>query len=75
MARLLGAGFAESGGGSWRREDKRYGQDVLMPKGATSVAGPGRSLLSNWWSTRICLGNGRAYQKSGEVDDPNGDPK
>jgi ribonuclease R len=53
-------------------EDKRYGQDVLIPKGATSVAKPGQVVVVELVEPPALFGQpvGRIKEVLGEVDDP-----
>ena len=61
-------------GGVWlvAPEDKRYGQDVLIPKGATSVAKPGQVVVVELVEPPALFGQpvGRIKEVLGEVDDP-----
>ena len=61
-------------GGVWlvAPEDKRYGQDVLIPKGATSVAKPGQVVVVELVEPPALYGQpvGRIKEVLGEVDDP-----
>ena len=60
-------------GGVWlvAPEDKRYGQDVLIPKGATSVAKPGQVVVVELIEPPALYGQpvGRIKEVLGEVDD------
>lgn len=53
-------------------EDKRYGQDVLIPKGATSVAKVGQVVVVELVEPPALFGQpvGRIKEVLGEVDDP-----
>jgi ribonuclease R len=53
-------------------EDKRYGQDVLIPKGATSAAKPGQVVVVELVEPPALFGQpvGRIKEVLGEVDDP-----
>jgi ribonuclease R len=53
-------------------EDKRYGQDVLIPKGATSVAKAGQVVVVELVEPPALFGQpvGRIKEVLGEVDDP-----
>jgi ribonuclease R len=61
-------------GGVWlvAPEDKRYGQDVLIPKGATSVARTGQVVVVELVEPPALFGQpvGRIKEVLGEVDDP-----
>jgi len=61
-------------GGSWlvAPEDKRYGQDVLIPKGATGQAKPGQVVVVELTEPPALYGQpvGRVKEVLGEVDDP-----
>ncbi len=61
-------------GGVWlvAPEDKRYGQDVLIPKGATSVAKAGQVVVVELVEPPALFGQpvGRIKEVLGEVDDP-----
>ncbi|HVE52377.1 MAG TPA: ribonuclease R, partial [Ramlibacter sp.] len=53
-------------------EDKRYGQDVLIPKGATGTAKPGQVVVVELTEPPSLYGQpvGRVKEVLGEVDDP-----
>ena len=53
-------------------EDKRYGQDVLIPKGATGNARPGQVVVVALTEPPALYGQpvGRVVEVLGEVDDP-----
>ena len=61
-------------GGVWlvAPEDKRYGQDVLIPKGATGRALPGQVVVVELTEPPSLYGQpvGRIKEVLGEVDDP-----
>ena len=61
-------------GGVWlvAPEDKRYGQDVLIPKGATGTAKPGQVVVVELVEPPALYGQpvGRVKEVLGEVDDP-----
>jgi len=61
-------------GGVWlvAPEDKRYGQDVLIPKGATGQALPGQVVVVELTEPPSLYGQpvGRVKEVLGEVDDP-----
>ena len=61
-------------GGVWlvAPEDKRYGQDVLIPKGATGQAKPGEVVVTELTESPSLYGQpvGRVVEVLGEVDDP-----
>jgi ribonuclease R len=61
-------------GGIWlvAPEDKRYGQDVLVPKGATGGASPGQVVVTELTEPPALHGQpvGRVVEVLGEVDDP-----
>ena len=61
-------------GGVWlvAPEDKRYGQDVLLPKGATGQAQPGQVVVVELTEPPALFGQpvGRVKEVLGEVDDP-----
>ncbi|OYU44365.1 MAG: ribonuclease R, partial [Burkholderiales bacterium PBB4] len=61
-------------GGVWlvAPEDKRYGHDVLIPKGATSVAKAGQVVVVQLVEPPALFGQpvGRIKEVLGEVDDP-----
>ena len=61
-------------GGAWlvAPEDKRYGQDVLIPKGALATAKPGQVVVVELTEMPALYGQpvGRICEVLGEVDDP-----
>ncbi len=61
-------------GGVWlvAPEDKRYGQDVLIPKGAMGVAKPGQVVVVELTEPPALYGQpvGRVKEVLGEIDDP-----
>jgi ribonuclease R len=61
-------------GGLWlvAPEDKRYGQDVLIPKGATGAAKPGQVVVVELTEPPALYGQpvGRVKEVLGEIDDP-----
>jgi ribonuclease R len=61
-------------GGLWlvAPEDKRYGQDVLIPKGATGDAKPGQVVVVALTEPPALFGQpvGRVKEVLGEIDDP-----
>ena len=61
-------------GGLWlvAPEDKRYGQDVLIPKGATGNAKPGQVVVVELTEPPALYGQpvGRVKEVLGEIDDP-----
>ena len=61
-------------GGVWlvAPEDKRYGQDVLIPKGATGTAKPGQVVVVELVEPPALFGQpvGRVKEVLGEIDDP-----
>jgi ribonuclease R len=61
-------------GGAWlvAPEDKRYGQDVLIPRGATASAQPGQVVVVELTEPPALFGQpvGRVCEVLGEVDDP-----
>ena len=61
-------------GGLWlvAPEDKRYGQDVMIPKGATGTAKPGQVVVVELTEPPALFGQpvGRVKEVLGEVDDP-----
>jgi ribonuclease R len=61
-------------GGVWlvAPEDKRYGQDVLIPKGATAQAKPGQVVVVELTEPPALYGQpvGRVREVLGEIDDP-----
>lgn len=61
-------------GGVWlvAPEDKRYGQDVLIPKGATGAAQPGQVVVVELTEPPALYGQpvGRVKEVLGDIDDP-----
>jgi ribonuclease R len=61
-------------GGVWlvAPEDKRYGQDVLIPKGATGSAKPGQVVVVELTEPPALFGQpvGRVSEVLGDIDDP-----
>jgi ribonuclease R len=61
-------------GGVWlvAPEDKRYGQDVLIPRGATGAAKPGQVVVVELTEPPALYGQpvGRVKEVLGEIDDP-----
>jgi len=53
-------------------EDKRYGQDVMIPKGATGTAKPGQVVVVELTEPPALFGQpvGRVKEVLGEIDDP-----
>ncbi len=69
---LIGRLLQESGVWLVAPEDKRYGQDVLIPKGATGSAKPGQVVVVELTEPPALFGQpvGRIKEVLGEVDDP-----
>jgi ribonuclease R len=69
---IIGRLLQESGVWLVAPEDKRYGQDVLIPKGATSVAKVGQVVVVELVEPPALFGQpvGRIKEVLGEVDDP-----
>ena len=69
---IIGRLLHESGVWLVAPEDKRYGQDVLIPKGATSVAKAGQVVVVELVEPPALYGQpvGRIKEVLGEVDDP-----
>ncbi|MEY4736883.1 MAG: hypothetical protein RL302_1202, partial [Pseudomonadota bacterium] len=69
---IIGRLLQESGVWLVAPEDKRYGHDVLIPKGATSVAKPGQVVVVELVEPPALFGQpvGRIKEVLGEVDDP-----
>ncbi|TAH12415.1 MAG: ribonuclease R [Curvibacter sp.] len=69
---IIGRLLQESGVWLVAPEDKRYGQDVLIPKGATSAAKPGQVVVVELVEPPALFGQpvGRIKEVLGEVDDP-----
>jgi ribonuclease R len=72
MQPIIGRLLQESGVWLVAPEDKRYGQDVLIPKGATSVAKTGQVVVVELVGPPALFGQpvGRIKEVLGEVDDP-----
>src|SRR5574343_1769840 len=71
-APLIGRLLQESGIWLVAPEDKRYGQDVLIPKGATGSAKPGQVVVVELTEPPALYGQpvGRVKEVLGEIDDP-----
>ncbi|MDH4449516.1 MAG: ribonuclease R [Rhodoferax sp.] len=69
---IIGRLLQESGVWLVAPEDKRYGHDVLIPKGAVSVAKPGQVVVVELIEPPALFGQpvGRITEVLGEVDDP-----
>jgi ribonuclease R len=69
---LIGRLLQESGVWIVAPEDKRYGQDVLIPKGALADAEPGQVVVVELTEPPALYGQpvGRITEVLGEVDDP-----
>ena len=69
---IIGRLLQESGVWLVAPEDKRYGQDVLIPKGATGAATPGQVVVVELTEPPALFGQpvGRVVEVLGEVDDP-----
>jgi ribonuclease R len=69
---IIGRLLHESGVWLVAPEDKRYGQDVLIPKGATGTAKPGQVVVVELTEPPSLYGQpvGRVKEVLGEVDDP-----
>ncbi len=69
---LIGRLLQESGVWLVAPEDKRYGQDVLVPQGATSQAKTGQVVVVELTEAPALFGQpvGRIVEVLGEVDDP-----
>jgi len=69
---LIGRLLQESGVWIVAPEDKRYGQDVLIPKGALADAQPGQVVVVQLTEPPALYGQpvGRITEVLGEVDDP-----
>ncbi len=69
---LIGRLLQESGVWIVAPEDKRYGQDVLIPKGALGDAEPGQVVVVELTEPPALYGQpvGRITEVLGEVDDP-----
>ena len=69
---IIGRLLQESGVWLVAPEDKRYGQDVLIPKGATGAAKPGQVVVVQLTEPPALFGQpvGRVREVLGEIDDP-----
>ncbi|WP_414708745.1 ribonuclease R [Ramlibacter sp.] len=69
---IIGRLLHESGVWLVAPEDKRYGQDVLIPKGATGTAKPGQVVVVELTEPPSLYGQpvGRIKEVLGEIDDP-----
>ncbi|WP_372658661.1 ribonuclease R [Hydrogenophaga sp.] len=69
---IIGRLLQESGVWLVAPEDKRYGQDVLVPKGATGAAKPGQVVVVELTEPPALYGQpvGRVKEVLGEIDDP-----
>ena len=69
---IIGRLLQESGVWLVAPEDKRYGQDVLIPKGATGSAKPGQVVVVELMEPPALFGQpvGRVKEVLGEIDDP-----
>ena len=69
---IIGRLLQESGVWLVAPEDKRYGQDVLIPKGATGTAKTGQVVVVELTEPPALYGQpvGRVVEVLGEVDDP-----
>ena len=69
---IIGRLLQESGVWLVAPEDKRYGQDVLIPKGATGTAKPGQIVVVQLTEPPALFGQpvGRVQEVLGEIDDP-----
>ncbi len=69
---IIGRLLQESGLWLVAPEDKRYGQDVLIPKGATGTAKPGQVVVVELTEPPALYGQpvGRVTEVLGEIDDP-----
>jgi ribonuclease R len=69
---IIGRLLQESGIWLVAPEDKRYGQDILVPKGATGTAKPGQVVVVELTEPPALFGQpvGRVKEVLGEVDDP-----
>ena len=69
---VIGRLLNESGVWLVAPEDKRYGQDVLIPKGATGTAKSGQVVVVELTEPPALFGQpvGRVTEVLGEVDDP-----
>jgi ribonuclease R len=71
-APIIGRLLQESGVWLVAPEDRRYGQDVLIPKGATGSAQPGQIVVVELTEPPALYGQpvGRISEVLGELDDP-----
>ena len=71
-APIIGRLLQESGVWLVAPEDKRYGQDVLIPKGATGTAKTGQVVVVELTEPPALFGQpvGRVKEVLGEIDDP-----
>ena len=69
---IIGRLLQESGVWLVAPEDKRYGQDMLIPKGATGSAKPGQVVVVELVEPPALFGQpvGRVKEVLGEIDDP-----
>lgn len=69
---IIGRLLQESGVWLVAPEDKRYGQDVLIPKGATGTAMPGQVVVVQLTEPPALFGQpvGRVTEVLGDIDDP-----
>lgn len=69
---IIGRLLQESGVWLVAPEDKRYGQDILVPKGGTGAAKPGQVVVVELTEPPSLFGQpvGRVKEVLGEVDDP-----
>ena len=69
---IIGRLLHESGVWLVAPEDKRYGQDVLIPKGATGLAQPGQVVVVELTEPPSLYGQpvGRVKEVLGDIDDP-----
>jgi len=69
---IIGRLLQESGVWLVAPEDKRYGQDVLIPKGATGTAKAGQVVVVQLTEPPALFGQpvGRVTEVLGEIDDP-----
>ena len=69
---IIGRLLQESGVWLVAPEDKRYGQDILIPKGGTGTAKPGQVVVVELIEPPALFGQpvGRVKEVLGEIDDP-----
>ncbi len=69
---IIGRLLQESGVWLVAPEDKRYGQDILVPKGGTGTAKPGQVVVVELIEPPALFGQpvGRVKEVLGEIDDP-----